>query len=43
MKRSIAVLGLGKYGRSLAESLYDMGSEVLVADNNEELGKRICQ
>ncbi len=37
MKRSIAVLGLGKYGRSLAECLYDMGSEVLVADKNEDI------
>ncbi len=37
MKRSIAVLGLGKYGKSVAESLYDMGAEVLVADCNEEL------
>ena len=37
MKQSIAILGLGKYGRSLAECLYDMGSEVLVADKNEEL------
>ncbi len=37
MKRSIAVLGLGKYGKSVAECLYDMGAEVLVADCNEEL------
>ncbi len=37
MKRSIAILGLGKYGRSLAEQLYSMGADVLVADHDEEL------
>ncbi|MBO4374916.1 MAG: TrkA family potassium uptake protein [Lachnospiraceae bacterium] len=36
-KKSIAVLGLGKYGQSLAETLYDMGEDVLVADINEKL------
>ena len=35
--RSIAVLGLGKYGRSLAESLYRLGAEVLVADIDEDM------
>ncbi len=39
IKQSIAVLGLGKYGRSLAESLYEMGAEVLVADKNEDIVK----
>lgn len=37
MKNSIAVLGLGKYGRSLSENLYRMGADVLVVDCNEEL------
>lgn len=37
MKKSIAVLGLGKYGRSLSENLYNMGADVLVVDCNEEL------
>ena len=32
MSKSIAILGLGKYGRSLAENLYRMGADVLVAD-----------
>lgn len=36
VKKSIAVLGLGKYGRSLAETLYDMGEDVLVADIDEK-------
>ena len=30
------MLGLGKYGRSLAEALYQLGTEVLVADIDEE-------
>ena len=37
MKKSVAVLGLGKYGRSLSDSLYRMGADVLAVDNNEEL------
>ena len=37
MKKSIAVLGLGKYGRSLAENLYLMGADVLAVDNDEKV------
>ena len=37
MKKSVAVLGLGKYGRSLAENLYRMGADVLAVDCNEEI------
>ncbi len=37
MKISVAVLGLGKYGRSLSENLYKMGADVLAVDKNEEL------
>lgn len=37
MKKSIAVLGLGKYGISLAEALYALGEDVLVVDRNEKL------
>jgi trk system potassium uptake protein TrkA len=36
-KKSIAVLGLGKYGSSLAENLYKLGADVLVVDQNEDL------
>lgn len=36
MKKSIAVLGLGKYGSSLAQSMYEMGSDVLIVDIDEE-------
>ncbi len=34
MKKTIAVLGLGKYGISLAKSMYEMGADVLVVDND---------
>lgn len=37
MKKSVAVLGLGKYGRSLAENLYRLGADVLAVDSDEEL------
>ena len=37
MKKSVAVLGLGKYGRSLSENMYRMGADVLAVDCNEEL------
>lgn len=36
MKKTIAVLGLGKYGISLAKSMYEMGADVLVVDNNHD-------
>ncbi|MCR4724629.1 MAG: TrkA family potassium uptake protein [Clostridia bacterium] len=36
MKKSIAVLGLGEYGRSLVRALNEMGADVLAADRNEE-------
>ena len=37
MKKSVAVLGLGKYGKSLAENLYNMGADVLAVDQDVEL------
>lgn len=37
MKKSIAVLGLGKFGKSLAESLYEQGADVLAVDCSEEI------
>ena len=39
MKKTIAVLGLGKYGKSVAENLYRMGADVLAVDYNEEVIK----
>ena len=37
MSRSIAVLGLGKFGRSLAENLYSLGMDLMVADRDPEV------
>ncbi len=42
MKKSVAVLGLGRYGISLAKSLYDMGADVLVADKDEDTIKEMA-
>lgn len=36
MSRSIAVLGLGKFGSSLAESLYSLGIDLMVVDRDPE-------
>ncbi len=36
MKKTIAILGLGKYGISLAKCMYDMGADVLVVDKDHE-------
>lgn len=37
VKKSVAVLGLGKYGCSLAETLCSLGEDVLVADMDERV------
>ena len=37
MNRSIAVLGLGKFGSSLAENLYSLGMDVMVVDRKPAL------
>ena len=37
MGRTFAVLGLGRFGKKLAVSLYDMGEEVMAIDRNPEL------
>ena len=42
MKKSVAVLGLGKYGRSLSENLYRLGADVLAVDCNGELVAEIA-
>ena len=36
-KLSVAVLGLGEYGRSLAAALFEMGADVLIADSSEAM------
>ena len=40
--KSIAVLGLGKYGISLAKNLYNMGADVLVADDDPDVLKEMA-
>ena len=39
MKKSVAVLGLGEFGKSLAENLYRLGADVLAVDNSSGAGK----
>lgn len=43
MKKSIAVLGLGKYGISLAQNMYEMGSDVLIVDMDEDRLKDVAE
>ena len=37
MKKSIAVLGMGRYGQFLTDALCRQGADVLIADDNEEI------
>ena len=37
MKKSFAVIGLGRFGRSIAMELSKLGADVMVIDKNEEL------
>lgn len=37
MSKSIAVIGLGRFGKKLATTLYDMGSDVMAVDKDAEL------
>lgn len=36
MKKSILLIGMGKFGRTLGERLLEMGDEVLIVDKNED-------
>ena len=38
--KSILVIGLGRFGRHLAEKLLDLGNDVMIVDKNEELIER---
>ena len=42
MAKSIAVLGLGKYGTSLVRALNEMGADVLAVDRNETVVNEIA-
>ncbi len=36
MKKSVAILGLGTFGKYLTEEFFESGADVLIADNNDE-------
>lgn len=42
MKKQFAVIGLGRFGISLAKELYKAGNDVYAIDTNEELVKEIA-
>lgn len=42
MKRQVAVIGLGRFGASLAHTLYSMGHDVLAIDTNERSVQNIA-
>ncbi|WP_035798346.1 potassium channel family protein [Butyrivibrio sp. NC3005] len=37
MKKSIAVLGLGRFGKSVITELHECGADLLIADDDEEM------
>ncbi|NDO45538.1 TrkA family potassium uptake protein [Clostridium sp. MD294] len=43
IKKQFAVLGLGRFGRSIAKTLSENGAEVLAVDNNMELVQDISE
>jgi len=40
-KKQFIVIGLGRFGSSVAETLYSLGNDVLAVDNDEELVQNI--
>lgn len=42
MNKSIAVIGLGRYGKSIATELYKNGADVLAIDGNPEIVNEIA-
>lgn len=42
MKKSFAVLGLGRFGRTIAMELYAQGAEVMVIDHDDEKINRVA-
>ena len=41
MGKSFAVFGMGRFGRKLATSLYDMGADVMIVDKDPELLEKL--
>ncbi len=42
MKKQFVIIGCGRFGSSVAKTLYDMGYEVLAVDTNEEIIQNIA-
>lgn len=42
MSKSFAVLGLGRFGKRIARSLYDMGADVIAVDGNPEQLEKVA-
>lgn len=40
--KTFLIIGLGRFGAAAAEKLYDMGHEVLIIDQDEELVRRVA-
>lgn len=36
MKRSVLIIGLGRFGKTLAHKFHELGNDVMVVDNNED-------
>ena len=34
--KSVLIIGMGRFGRHMAQKLYDLGHDVLAIDKNEE-------
>ncbi len=43
MSKTIAVFGLGRFGRSLATNLYDSGATVIAIDKNPDIVERVAE
>ena len=43
VKKQFAVIGLGRFGTSVAMTLQQLGHEVLAIDADEERSREICQ
>ena len=37
--KSVLIIGMGRFGRHMAQKLYDLGHDVLAIDKNEEKNK----
>lgn len=42
-KKQFAIIGLGRFGRSVAKTLYELGNDVLVIDKNEDIVEEMAE